>query len=84
MTVLVCISNDLFALLVLTLSIFYLGCCYQYINAYYKNLDTFKQIVANIPTHTIATPIHTPLITPALVTTPVLSNNAAYIPPIME
>jgi len=74
MTVIVVTSNDLFVLMTLVISNFYHGFLYMYLNCYYKNLDSFKQVLACSLTIDVVTPIHqihTPLITTAVsATTP--------------
>jgi len=96
MVVIIITYNDLLTLILLILNITYLGLCYQYVNLYYKNLETFKQIVSSIPTYAVATPIHTPLIqsasaiststpydTPSNTWTNINSPINVYIPPIV-
>ena len=68
MTVIVITSINLFVLMTLVMSNFYHGFLYIYLNCYYKNLGSFKQVLA-CSTIDVLTPvhqIHTPLITTAV------------------
>ena len=68
MTVIVITSNDLFVLMTLMISNFYHGFLCVYLNCYYKNLDSFKKVLA-CSTIDVVTPVHqirTPLIATAV------------------
>ena len=73
MTVIVITSIDLFVLMTLVMSNFYHGFLCVYLNCYYKNLDSFKQVLAcsTIDAVTPVQQIRTPLIATAVsATTP--------------